>query len=206
MHTGMMPEMELRRLAAVFVAALVAGSCQAQEVGWAGRDINHSKTELIVSPYTYHFSGTKGHSYVVLAGAAAVQPSGYLYGGALFNNSFGQPSAYVFVGQEFVEPWNLRNFYYTMTVGLIYGYKGAHKDEIKPNVAWFLARCGSSIGLPADPAFGSGGGDFGIRRGHVQPQYHLALISCPDWRLPRDERPIHARWRVAFSPSRTPPA
>lgn len=133
----MMPEMELRRLAAVFVAALVAGSCQAQEVGWAGRDINHSKTELIVSPYTYHFSGTKGHSYVVLAGAAAVQPSGYLYGGALFNNSFGQPSAYVFVGQEFVEPWNLRNFYYTMTVGLIYGYKGAHKDEIKPNVAGF---------------------------------------------------------------------
>ena len=123
---------------AALLLALAAGASQAQDAGWNGRhDVDLSHTEFVLSPFTYHFSGREGHTNVFLLGASRVEADGSLAGASLFRNSFGQPSAYAFIGHEYLEPWGVSHFYYAWTAGVIYGYKGEHKDEIKPNLAGF---------------------------------------------------------------------
>jgi hypothetical protein len=138
MHDALMMPDRWRASPALLLLAMASGTCQAQDTGWSGRhdtDLNH--TEFVLSPFTYHFSGREGHTNVLLVGASRVDVDGSLTGASLFRNSFGQPSAYAFVGHEYLEPWGIRSFYYAWTAGLIYGYKGEHKDEIKPNLAGF---------------------------------------------------------------------
>ncbi len=132
--------------------AMASGACQAQDTGWSGRqDTDLSHTEFVLSPFTYHFSGREGHTNVFLVGASRVDADGSLAGASLFRNSFGQPSAYAFVGREYQEPWGIRSFYYAWTAGLIYGYKGEHKDEIKPNVAGFAPGLIPRLGYQLNP-------------------------------------------------------
>lgn len=138
MHDVLMMPDGWTRSAAAWLVALTCGTCYAQDTGWSGRhDVDLSHTEFVLSPFTYHFSGREGHANVFLVGASRVDADGGLVGASLFRNSFGQPSAYVFVGHEYLEPWGIKSFYYAWTAGLIYGYKGEHKDEIQPHVAGF---------------------------------------------------------------------
>lgn len=53
-----------------------------------------------------------------------------LWGGVLVNNSFGQPSQYVYWGQM----WDVNSWLYAKaTVGLLHGYKGQFRDKIPFN-------------------------------------------------------------------------
>ena len=55
-----------------------------------------------------------------------------LFGVALFDNSFGQFSQYVYWGQK----WDLHpNFYAKVTAGLLHGYRGKYRDKIPFNRA-----------------------------------------------------------------------
>ena len=152
MHgTRMMPDVVRRGMTAAIMAT-AACSCAAQSVGWDGRhDLDLHRTEFVVSPFTHHFSGEEEHSYVWLVGASSVAADGWSYGASLFSNSFGQPSAYAFIGHEYIEPWGLRSVYYAWTAGLIYGYKGEHKDEIKPNLAGFSPGLIPRVGYQMTP-------------------------------------------------------
>ena len=152
MHDALMMPDRWRAGAALLLTALAGGTCQAQDIGWSGRqDTDLSHTEIVLSPFTYHYSGREGHANVLLVGASRVDAHGSLAGASLFRNSFGQPSAYAFVGHEYQEPWGIRRFYYAWTAGVIYGYKGEHKDEIKPNVVGFAPGVIPRLGYQLHP-------------------------------------------------------
>ena len=60
------------------------------------------------SPYALHFSGDSDHKPVVLFALERERPDGIVWGGAVFSNSFGQPSVYAFGGQRLYRwsPWD----------------------------------------------------------------------------------------------------
>jgi hypothetical protein len=53
-----------------------------------------------------------------------------LFGVAFFKNSFGQPSQYIYWGQQ----WDFNDYFYAkVSAGLLHGYKGKYRDKIPFN-------------------------------------------------------------------------
>lgn len=65
----------------------------------------------------------------------AVRSDDWLYGLALFNNSFDQFSQYLYAGKSWNLPGRWENFHAKITAGLIHGYKDEFKDKIPNNDA-----------------------------------------------------------------------
>ena len=60
-----------------------------------------ARWRVMLSPLTtLHFSSDSDHKPVALLGLERERPDGVVWGGAVFSNSFGQPSAYLFGGQR----------------------------------------------------------------------------------------------------------
>jgi hypothetical protein len=90
--------------------------------------------ELVISPYAYHWSNQEGHTNVYLIGVEHDQGDGFLWGLSYFQNSFGQPSGYGYYGYT----WNNLfpshpAWYFKLTGGIIYGYKGEHANDVPFN-------------------------------------------------------------------------
>jgi hypothetical protein len=87
----------------------------------------------IAAPYTIHFTHNPEHKDVFLIGMEHEHPNGVVWGGAIFDNSFGQPSVYGFVGQRLYRwsPWD--PLYAEWSVGLLYGYTGQYKHKVPLN-------------------------------------------------------------------------
>ena len=67
-----------------------------------------------------------------------------LFGVALFDNSFGQFSQYLYWGQK----WDLHpNVYAKVTAGLLHGYRGQYRDKIPFNRAGVAPAIIPSLGL-----------------------------------------------------------
>lgn len=134
-------------LARFLSAALVLGvTASASAQGTANPDGRNADTWLrdgdrltiAFSPYTEHFRNnpeyTK-HSYLVDLGIESKYDTVWgadktLFGLAVFKNSFGQPSQYIYWGQKWdVKPW----LYAKVTAGLLHGYKGKYKNNIPFN-------------------------------------------------------------------------
>ena len=89
---------------------------------------------LMLSPYTYHYSQTPEHKDVWLAGVERQRANGNVAGVALFSNSFGQPSAYVYPwGKTYRGLFDQPQLFAKWSAGLLYGYKGQYKDKIPFN-------------------------------------------------------------------------
>ncbi len=95
------------------------------------------RNEFIFSPYTHHWSQNPEHKDVVLVALHEHLPGGRLCGVSLFSNSFGQPSAYVYIGQEFDRLFGQPNLYLKVTAGILYGYVGEYKDKVPLNYRGF---------------------------------------------------------------------
>ena len=134
-------------LARFLSAALVLGvAASASAQGTASPDGRNADTWLrdgdrltiAFSPYTEHFRNnpeyTK-HSYLLDLGIESKYDTVWgadktLFGLAVFKNSFGQPSQYIYWGQKWdVKPW----LYAKVTAGLLHGYKGKYKNNIPFN-------------------------------------------------------------------------
>jgi len=104
-----------------------------------------ARWRAMLSPLTVHFSSDTDHKPVVLAGLERERPDGVVWGGAVFANSFGQPSAYAFGGQRLYRwsPWE--PMYAEWTAGILYGYKGEYKHKVPFNYNGFSP--GITIGL-----------------------------------------------------------
>jgi hypothetical protein len=89
--------------------------------------------DLVVGPGAYHWSNDEKHSHVVLLGLERFKADGSLFGFSVFNNSFGQPSAYAYYGHTWNDVCNVSNVYFKLSGGVIYGYKGEHKDGVPFN-------------------------------------------------------------------------
>ena len=67
-----------------------------------------------------------------------------LFGVAIFKNSFGQPSQWLYWGQQ----WDFNPYVYAkVTAGLLHGYKGKYRDKIPFNKAGVAPGIIPSIGL-----------------------------------------------------------
>ena len=134
-------------LARFLSAALVLGvAASASAQGTANPDGRNADTWLrdgdrltiAFSPYTEHFRNnpeyTK-HSYLVDLGIESKYDTVWgadktLFGLAVFKNSFGQPSQYIYWGQKWdFKPW----LYAKVIAGLLHGYKGKYKNNIPFN-------------------------------------------------------------------------
>lgn len=93
---------------------------------------------VTVSPATtYHFSRNPDHKAVVLLGLEKQYANSTLLGGALFTNSFGQPSFYGYGGKHIANLMAVEPLFLQWTVGVVYGYKGEFKDKVPLNYQGF---------------------------------------------------------------------
>ena len=70
----------------------------------------------------------------------------WLAGGVVFSNSFGQPSAYLYGGQRYLNPFGYEKWYLQWTAGLLYGYVGEFKDKVPFNYKGFSPGFVPSVG------------------------------------------------------------
>ena len=96
------------------------------------------------APYTYHFSEAKKkhefepdvkHSYVWLVQAEKQLTDRSLAGLALFSNSFGQASQYVYYGWRFAPLRSAPNVFFKLTGGVLHGYKKPFHKKIPLNTS-----------------------------------------------------------------------
>ncbi|MBL0917490.1 MAG: hypothetical protein IBJ14_02205 [Hydrogenophaga sp.] len=141
--------MPLRHSAAL-AALLCAGPALAINLcpGWNDPlPEGEARYEVFASPYTHHWSFDEEHKQVYLVSLSRRLPDDRLCGFALFNNSFGQPSAYAYMGKTWdgLLP-NWPNVYATVSAGIIYGYVGKYKDKVPLNVGGFAPVVIPSVG------------------------------------------------------------
>jgi hypothetical protein len=93
--------------------------------------------EFTFSPYTHHFSHSPEHKPVVLVALDEQLPGGRLCGISFFSNSFGQPSTYAYVGQQFNGLFDNPKLFVKVTGGIIYGYVGQYQHKVPLNHGGF---------------------------------------------------------------------
>lgn len=102
-----------------------------------------------------HYGDSEDHEGPPLFGSLElVQPSGWFYGSALFNNSFGQFSQYLYVGKTFSLSKLYEPLHFKLSAGVIHGYKGEFEDKIPLN--------GLGIAPAIIPAIGVKHGRIGV--------------------------------------------
>ena len=103
-----------------------------------------AKWSLVLSPYTHHWRTSDEHKHVRLGALERNVRGGRFCGLALFNNSFGQPSAYVYVGKQWNGWIGDPKWFVKVSAGVIHGYKDEHKDALTYNHSGF-----APVAIPA---------------------------------------------------------
>lgn len=87
---------------------------------------------LQASVYTHHYSSDPEHNnHQDLIGLEREEPSGWLFGGATFRNSFSQRSYYAYAGKRYESADY--PVYIKLSGGVVEGYHGQYQDKIPLN-------------------------------------------------------------------------
>jgi hypothetical protein len=97
------------------------------------------------APYAPHFRPSDEHRPVWAVGIERQRPDRWLAGFSYFRNSFGQPSAYAYLGQRYTGLLDTEPLFFQWSAGILYGYKGKFKDKVALNVGGFAP--GALVGL-----------------------------------------------------------
>ena len=89
---------------------------------------------LETSLYTHHFSYDAAHvdKQKLILGEWNITEQ-WLVGASFFDNSFGQPTQYVYGGWRYRPFEQLQPFYIKLSAGLVHGYKDPYRDKIPFN-------------------------------------------------------------------------
>ncbi len=109
------------------------------------------KWDLTLSPYTKHWSHNPEHKQVVLVALDSHVKGGRFCGLALFSNSFGQESAYVYVGQQWDGLFGNPKLFTKVSAGFLYGYRGQYKEKIPLNHLGIAPAIIPSLGYAITP-------------------------------------------------------
>jgi hypothetical protein len=106
-----------------------------------------SRLTLQISPYVYHIH-SGAHNDVPRMIGLEWEPAGSFleYGATYFRNSFYQDSGYVYAGKRWFFEDNRQGFFFNVTGGLMYGYRGENADKVPFNH--------HGVGLAVIPAVG----------------------------------------------------
>ena len=108
--------------------------------------------EAFFSPYTHHWSNDEEHKPVVALSVSRLLPNDRYCGISVFTNSFGQPSAYAFVGKTWPGIWPSQpKVYASVSAGILYGYVGKYKNKVPLNVGGFSPVIIPAIGYRLSP-------------------------------------------------------
>lgn len=108
--------------------------------------------EAFFSPYTHHWSHDEDHRPVFAVSVSRLLPNDRKCGISLFRNSFGQPSAYAFVGKSWPDIWPSQpRVYASVTAGIMYGYVGRYKKKVPLNVGGFSPAIIPAVGYQLSP-------------------------------------------------------
>lgn len=107
--------------------------------------------ELSFSPYTYHWSRSPEHKDVVLVSLDEQLPGNRLCGVSLFSNSFGQPSVYVYAGQQYNGVLGVPQLFVKLTAGILYGYVEPYENKVPLNHNGFSPAIIPVIGYQFNP-------------------------------------------------------
>ncbi|MEY3251449.1 MAG: hypothetical protein RL227_422 [Pseudomonadota bacterium] len=104
---------------------------------------------VAMAPHTEHYRPSGEHQSVWAVALERQRRDGWLAGASRFSNSFGQPSAYIYVGHRFDGLLGQRSLYGQLSAGLLYGYRGRFEDKVPLNHDGFspgaLATIGSQL-------------------------------------------------------------
>lgn len=101
---------------------------------------------LAVSPFSHHWRYSEEHTNVYALGIERQYDDRWLLGGSLFQNSFGQPSSYVYIGKRVNEVFGQPPLFFQWSVGVMYGYVGQYKSKVPLNVGGFSPGALVSLG------------------------------------------------------------
>ena len=105
------------------------------------------------SPFSQHFRPSEEHRPVWAIGAERQRDDDWLAGGSYFSNSFGQPSAYLYIGKRFPALFGQQKLFGQVSGGLLYGYRGAYEDKVPFNNNGFSPGALFSLGWQFDKRF-----------------------------------------------------
>ncbi|MBO9513950.1 MAG: ABC transporter ATP-binding protein [Variovorax sp.] len=97
--------------------------------------------EVLIGPFALHWSNESEHQHVYLLGIERSLPGAptwsagdaTIWGFSAFNNSFGQPSAYLYYGYRWDNLFSNPAIYVKLSGGIIYGYKDEYENKVPFN-------------------------------------------------------------------------
>lgn len=107
--------------------------------------------DLTLSPYAHHWTPSNEHKNVYLLALDRRTPGNGFCGLAAFTNSFGQSSLYAYAGQQWGGLLNIPQLFTKMSFGLIWGYRGKHRNAIGANVLGVAPAIIPSLGWAFTP-------------------------------------------------------
>ncbi len=107
--------------------------------------------ELTFSPFTLHWSQNPEHKNVVLVAIDEQVAGDRLCGISFFSNSFGQPSVYVYAGQQYNKLLGVPQLFAKVTGGLMYGYVAPYENKVPLNYKGFNPAIIPAVGYKLTP-------------------------------------------------------
>ncbi|WP_416548026.1 hypothetical protein ACHEXK_03710 [Limnohabitans sp. DCL3] len=107
--------------------------------------------EFTLSPFTHHWSQNPEHKHVVLIAVDEQLPGDRLCGVSFFSNSFGQPSVYVYAGQQYNHLLGIPQLFAKVTAGLMYGYVAPYENKVPLNYKGFNPAIIPAVGYKLTP-------------------------------------------------------
>jgi hypothetical protein len=108
---------------------------------------------LIASPYAYHYTHKPEHRPIYMLGVERQRSDGWVWGGAYFSNSFGQPSGFAYFGRRYVNFGHYDKLFAQWSAGMLYGYKRPYENEVPFNVKGFSPGAVLSLGWQFTPQY-----------------------------------------------------
>lgn len=105
---------------------------------------------IAVSPFSYHWRPSEEHKSVYAVGLERQYADRWLLGGSAFSNSFGQPSAYAYVGRRYEDLLGQPELFFQWSAGLMYGYVDEYQNKVPMNVNGFSPGALISLGWQAN--------------------------------------------------------
>lgn len=121
-----------------------AGAASTLDTLAQGWDQGHWRVAM--SPFAPHLRYSPEHEYVWALGLERQRSDNWMGGASFFSNSFGQPSAYLYLGRRFPLLMGHPQLFGQLSGGMLYGYRGKYQNKVPFNHNGFSPGALASIG------------------------------------------------------------
>lgn len=143
----------LRPFGAILLCVLTLGltpAARAQSTDWE-QTLGPGHWRLMWAPGSIHWRYSAEHRNAWALGVERQRSDDWLAGGSYFQNSFGQPSGFVYVGKRFPELLGQRQLFAQASGGILYGYRGKFESKVPLNYKGFAPGALLSLGWQFTP-------------------------------------------------------